>query len=120
MSRYEDNTENNAVHHLKHIHQFMFFSCVQARLRLLQSLLNYQLVVAPEVFDDRISVIAGDVALNKFGFESSVYSKLAKQIDAIFHSAANVNHVLPYHALKAANVSGTKHVHVATCSLFFI
>ena len=100
-------------------HQFMFFWFVQARLRLLQSLLNYKLVVAPEVFDDRISVTAGDIALNKFGFESSVYSTLAKQIDAIFHSAANVNHVLPYHALKAVNVSGTKHVHVF-CWLFFL
>jgi amino acid adenylation domain-containing protein/thioester reductase-like protein len=58
----------------------------------------------------RIKVLPGDLARENFGLELDLYEKLAREIDTIFHLAAQVNMVLPYEALRPSNVAGTMNV----------
>jgi amino acid adenylation domain-containing protein/thioester reductase-like protein len=58
----------------------------------------------------RIIPIMGDLAQPLFGLSRDKFQTLANKIDVIYHSAANVNLVLPYTALKAVNVIGTKSI----------
>jgi thioester reductase-like protein len=79
-----------------------------ARHRIRSCLENYA------VWDDRFATqivpLAGDVAKPNLGLSPSAFDALAERCDTIFHSAATVNFVFPYRALKAANVSGTREI----------
>src|SRR5436305_1206424 len=44
------------------------------------------------------------------GVPPAEWSRLADEIDAIHHCAANVNMVLPYEVLRPANVGGTQEI----------
>ena len=48
----------------------------------------------------------GDVILPRLGLADAAYESLARDIDCIIHSAAHVNFIYPYEALKATNVLG--------------
>lgn len=63
-----------------------------------------------EQFRERIIPIVGDLALPDFGLSAAQFADLATTVDAIYHNGAVVNFILPYHALRAANVEGTKSV----------
>lgn len=65
-------------------------------------------------FENLIDVFLGDISLNKFGLDDVDYLALTYDIDAVIHSGAQVNLVLPYRALHSANVVGTQMV-VAFC-----
>ncbi len=54
-----------------------------------------------------VRVLAGDVAEARFGLPAGVWQELAETVDLIVHSAALVNHVLPYEQLFGPNVAGT-------------
>jgi nucleoside-diphosphate-sugar epimerase/acyl carrier protein len=54
----------------------------------------------------RIVVVCGRLS-ERLGVDSTLYGKLAGEVDEVFHAAARVNSVLPYAALSAANVDGT-------------
>lgn len=58
----------------------------------------------------RISVVSGDVSLPGFGLDETNWAALASNIDTIYHCAAQVNMVLPYEDLFAANVQGVYEV----------
>lgn len=57
-------------------------------------------------WDSRLQIVEGDITLPRLGMQSEIYEKLAMEVDAIFHSAAHVNFIYPYEALRATNVLG--------------
>src|SRR6185436_8010972 len=57
-------------------------------------------------WDTRLHVVEGDVTLPRLGMADSAYEMLAREVDAILHSAAHVNFIYPYEALRATNVLG--------------
>lgn len=58
----------------------------------------------------RLEVIPGDMAERQLGIGSQDWERLARGVDLIVHSAALVNHVLPYSQLFQPNVVGTAEV----------
>jgi thioester reductase-like protein len=56
---------------------------------------------------DRLHAVKGDISEKRLGLSESDYKTVCEKIDVIYHVAARVNHVLPYQALKAANVDST-------------
>jgi fatty acid CoA ligase FadD9 len=54
-----------------------------------------------------LEVLPGDLGLPRLGLEEATWQRLAAEIDLIAHTAAHVNHVLPYAQLFGANVGGT-------------
>ncbi|WP_375492804.1 amino acid adenylation domain-containing protein [uncultured Nostoc sp.] len=61
-------------------------------------------------FSSHVIAIPGDLEQPYLGLPSKQFEKLALQIDAIYHSAAQVNFAKPYSAIKASNVLGTQEV----------
>jgi len=55
----------------------------------------------------RVRVVGGDITRPQFGLALPAWQRLAAEIDAVFHAAAEVNWVLPYASLREANVLGT-------------
>jgi thioester reductase-like protein len=66
--------------------------------------------------DGRIHAVGGDLTLPGFGLRPSLYRDLSELIDAIYHVAADVNWVLPYGALRRANVVGTRELLRLACT----
>jgi fatty acid CoA ligase FadD9 len=56
---------------------------------------------------DHLEVIPGDLALPDLGLDEATWNRLAGELDAIVHTGAHVNHVLPYTHLFGPNVVGT-------------
>ena len=57
-------------------------------------------------WESRLHIVEGDVTLPRLGMKDAIYDRLALEVDAIFHSAAHVNFIYPYEALRATNVLG--------------
>ncbi len=55
----------------------------------------------------RIRVIPGDVRRPRLGWSKRQYQALSKQVNVIYHAAADVNWVYPYSQLREVNVQGT-------------
>ncbi|MBL1078745.1 carboxylic acid reductase [Nocardia sp. 2] len=60
-----------------------------------------------ELARHRLRVLAGDIDAPNLGLSEADWSELAETVDLIVHSAALVNHVLPYEQLFGPNVLGT-------------
>ncbi|MFD3774833.1 amino acid adenylation domain-containing protein [Streptomyces sp. NPDC058612] len=60
--------------------------------------------------ESRVEIVRGDLDAPLLGLSEDGFDALADHLDAIYHSAARVNFVLPYEALAAANVQGTEEV----------
>ena len=58
----------------------------------------------------RIVAVSGDVSQPRLGLSEEAYNQLAGSMDAILHSAAMVNFIYPYQALKPVNVNGTRRI----------
>jgi fatty acid CoA ligase FadD9 len=56
---------------------------------------------------EHLEVVPGDLGLPSLGLDEATWTRLAGELDLIVHTAAHVNHVLPYNQLFAANVVGT-------------
>lgn len=69
-----------------------------------------------EAFKHRIIPLCGDLSQPLLGLSTQQFTKLAGEIDAIYHNAALVNFIQPYTALKAANVDGTREVLRLACA----
>jgi nonribosomal peptide synthetase DhbF len=63
-----------------------------------------------EHLSDRIVVILGDLSQPRLGLSEKHFDRVSEEVDAIYHSAAVVNAVYPYDALKPVNVAGTLEV----------
>ncbi len=74
-----------------------------------------QYAIWDEKFNSRIIAIVGDLAQPLLGIDSEQFHILASHIDTIYHSAALLNYVYPYSALKTANVLGTQEILRLAC-----
>ena len=67
-----------------------------------------------EIWDDeftpRIRVVAGDVTTARFGLGEPEFGQLCRQVDAVFHLAAEVNLASSYLGIRKANVYSTRNV----------
>jgi myxalamid-type nonribosomal peptide synthetase MxaA len=59
---------------------------------------------------DRIRAVPGDLAAPRLGLTEEAHAALAARVDAVYHSGAAVNLVLPYAELRGATVEGTREV----------
>ena len=55
----------------------------------------------------RVRVVVGDFAQPKLGLAPAVWDELADSVDVVIHNGAQVNWMLPYSVLRAANVLST-------------
>jgi len=76
-----------------------------------------QYAVWQEQFNSRIIPVVGDLSQPLLGLGSEQFKILAANIDTIYHSAALLNYVYPYSALKTANVLGTQEVLRLACQI---
>ena len=58
----------------------------------------------------RIIPVLGDLSQPRLGLSEQQFQVMAKSIDAIYHSAALVNFIYPYTAIKAVNVLATQEI----------
>lgn len=61
-------------------------------------------------WEARVHVVDGDVILPRLGMVGPAYEALARDLDCVIHSAAHVNFIYPYEALKATNVLGVHEI----------
>lgn len=54
--------------------------------------------------------VCGNIEKEKLGLSVADYTKLAEEVDVVFHVAANVHHAGDYSDLERTNVTGTKNV----------
>jgi len=66
-------------------------------------------------FEDRITVVVGDLSKKRFGLSQKRFEVLAREIDTIYHNGAWVNFMEPYSRLKGPNVTGTREVLRLAC-----
>jgi thioester reductase-like protein len=59
---------------------------------------------------DRVRILAGDLALPRFGLDERAWEVLAGEVSAILHAAARVDGALPYEVLRRDNVEATREV----------
>lgn len=80
-------------------------SKTEALERIKESLSKYHLW--SEGYRNRIIPILGDLNEEKLGIDKDIYEELSKDMEAIYHCGAFVNHVMNYPSMKKANVDGT-------------
>ena len=84
-----------------------------AERRLTDNLKRYSLW--SKDVSSRIIPVVGDLSQPMLGLNTETFENLAGAIDTIYHSAAMLNYVYPYSAMKAANVLGTQEVLRLAC-----
>ena len=84
-----------------------------AERRLTDNLKKYSLW--SQDISSRIIPVVGDLSQPRLGLNTETFEILAGAIDTIYHSAAMLNYVYPYSAMKAANVLGTQEVLRLAC-----
>ncbi|WP_353931997.1 thioester reductase domain-containing protein [Okeanomitos corallinicola TIOX110] len=85
----------------------------EAKSKLTKNLQQY--AVWDDKYSSRLIPIIGDLAQSLLGMSQQQFNDLSANIDTIYHSAALLNYVYPYPALKAANVLGTQEVLRLAC-----
>lgn len=60
-----------------------------------------------EAWRPLLSVVTGDIAKPQLGLDDAAWARLAKEVDIIVHNGAQVNWMLPYSSLRAANTLST-------------
>ncbi|MER0239563.1 amino acid adenylation domain-containing protein [Fulvimarina sp. MAC8] len=63
-----------------------------------------------DCFRERIRIVEGDLAAPGLGVSAETQDELCREIDAIVHNGAQVHHLHPYEAMRAANVSSVREV----------
>jgi amino acid adenylation domain-containing protein/thioester reductase-like protein len=81
-------------------------SSQEAQSRLKTSLLKSGLW--RENFQDRVIVIPGDLSLPRLGVDDKSYKLLGREVDAIYHCAASMNHLETYWMAKPTNVEAVR------------
>ncbi|KAI1811046.1 enterobactin synthetase component F [Poronia punctata] len=64
---------------------------------------------------DRIEVLPANLARTRLGLSLDAFDELATRVQVIIHSAATVNLVYPYAAMRGANVIGTREIVRLAC-----
>ena len=57
-----------------------------------------------------VTAVRGDIEKKNLGLSDKTYAKLADEVDAVIHTAANVHHSGDYSDLEKTNVEGTENV----------
>ncbi|TDU73567.1 carboxylic acid reductase [Streptomyces sp. KS 21] len=57
--------------------------------------------------EQHLEILSGDISEHQLGLADHTWQRLSESVDLIVHSAALVNHALPYAALFGPNVAGT-------------
>lgn len=55
----------------------------------------------------RLEVVVGDISKPLLGLSQSIWDRLCGEVDAVIHNGAQVNWMLPYSSMRAANVLST-------------
>jgi thioester reductase-like protein len=63
-----------------------------------------------EMFEARVKPVCGDLGQPCLGLTPEMWSRLANDLDAIFHNGATVNYLFNYDRMREANVLGTNEV----------
>lgn len=84
-------------------------SCKPAGLARIRNNLN-DLGLWHDDLLNRIEVLPGNLPQSRLGLPEEQFSELAKRVQIIISSAAIVNLVYPYGALRAANIGGTREI----------
>ncbi|MBW4447137.1 MAG: thioester reductase domain-containing protein [Spirirestis rafaelensis WJT71-NPBG6] len=87
----------------------------EGKSKLIKNLQQYALW--DDKFNSRIIPVVGDLSQPLLGIGAEQFQILATNIDTIYHSAALLNYVYPYSALKAANVLGTQEILKLACQI---
>ncbi|GAA6619324.1 thioester reductase domain-containing protein [Scytonema sp. NUACC26] len=87
----------------------------EGKRKLKQNLQQY--AIWEEKFSSRIIAVPGDLSQPLLGLSKEGFDMLAANLDAVYHSAAMLNYVYPYSALKTANVLGTQEVIRLACDI---
>ena len=87
----------------------------EGKNKLIKNLQQYALW--DDSFNSRIIPVVGDLSQPLLGIGAEQFQILATNIDTIYHSAALLNYVYPYSALKAANVLGTQEILKLACQI---
>ncbi|KAB5522846.1 hypothetical protein GE09DRAFT_1065629 [Coniochaeta sp. 2T2.1] len=58
-------------------------------------------------WSSRIEVVTGDISKPNLGLTQPIWERLANTVDVVIHNGAQVNWMLPYSSLRAANVLST-------------
>lgn len=65
---------------------------------------------------NRVAAISGDLNQPRCGLSEAQFEDLGRRVHAIYHCAAYVNWALPYEALRATNVLGTRELLRLACT----
>lgn len=79
-----------------------------ARSKIQNNLEKYE--IWQDAFRSKIIPVLGDLSKFQLGLSTEDFQKIASQINVIYHSAAWLNYVYPYAALKPSNVLGTQEI----------
>jgi fatty acid CoA ligase FadD9 len=82
-------------------------SVAVAETRLLRELTAAKVWAPDTALGPRVRAVPGDLANERFGLALVDWTELISSTSDVYHNGARVNHVLPFAALKAPNVSGT-------------
>ncbi len=85
----------------------------EALIRLQHQIARYEL--KDRVNLKRVIAVCGDLSRSSLGLSEIRYREIAERVEVIYHNGALVNFVLPYKALKAANVLGTEEILRLAC-----
>lgn len=58
-------------------------------------------------WESRIEVVVGDIAKPQLGLTQPFWERVCNEVDVVIHNGAQVNWMLPYSSLRAANVLST-------------
>ncbi|RRN46000.1 amino acid adenylation domain-containing protein [Lautropia dentalis] len=75
-------------------------------LRLQKNLEQYR--ITGDIDFDRIEILVGDLSRPLLGLDGDVHQSMCERLDAIYHSGAYVNHLMPYEQMRMANIEGTR------------
>ncbi len=78
-----------------------------AMQRLRATFIKYKL---PTIELARVEVIAGDIEQPRMQLPITLFEKLSRNVDAIYHVAADTNYIKPYSVIKKPNLSGTANI----------
>ena len=78
----------------------------QGLLRLQKNLEQYRIV--EDIDFNRVEILVGDLSRPLLGLGEGIYQSMCERLDAIYHSGAYVNHLMPYEQMHLANVQGTR------------
>ncbi|QDS86006.1 Mycocerosic acid synthase [Rosistilla ulvae] len=81
--------------------------------RIVDNLAKYRL--CPNGAADRVKIQLGDIAQPQLGLSTEAFSRLADEMDVLYHNAASPNLMLPYDALHGPNVVGTQEMLRLAC-----